>query len=278
MNAVELLALWERAANSPAYARDDALLSSTDGAPASLGARNAALLELRARCFGDRQGLRTECPHCRATAEFTIDCVALAQALLPACDTEETRGDQRLSIDDDLASRLSLTSGPSPGGRGENRASVQGKVHTLETAGHRLAFRLPTTVDVREATFGAEGDEAFVAALLQRCVERCETADGAPCDVTSLPAAVAMALSQRMEELEPGAHVGFDLACPECNETWHASMNVGDVLWSELQVRAERLVLDVDALARAYGWSEAQVLALSPTRRAAYLQLVGAGS
>jgi hypothetical protein len=36
-------------------------------------------------------------------------------------------------------------------------------------------------------------------------------------------------------------------------------------------------LLDVDALARAYGWSEPQVLALSATRRAAYLQLIGGG-
>jgi hypothetical protein len=251
VNAVELLALWEGAANTAPFARDDALLAAGDGAPASLGARNAALLELRARCFGNRQALRADCPHCGATAEFTIDCAALVQALLPAGDPEETGGDPRLASRD---------------------------VHTLETAGHRLAFRVPTAVDVREATRIAEGDEGFVAALLQRCVERCETVDGAPCDATALPAVVAMALSQRLEELEPGAHVGFDLACPACSKSWHASMNVGEVFWGELQVRAERLLLDVDALARAYGWSEAQVLALSPTRRAAYLQLVGAGS
>jgi hypothetical protein len=48
------------------------------------------------------------------------------------------------------------------------------------------------------------------------------------------------------------------------------------MLWMRLQLAAERLLLDVDALARAYGWSEAQVLALPPLRRAAYLQMVGA--
>jgi hypothetical protein len=80
-----------------------------------------------------------------------------------------------------------------------------------------------------------------------------------------------------MEALEPGAAVTFDLTCPECGAQWSAPMDCGDVLWSELQVRAERLLLDVDALARAYGWSESQVLALSPTRRAAYLQLIGSG-
>jgi hypothetical protein len=31
--------------------------------------------------------------------------------------------------------------------------------------------------------------------------------------------------------------------------------------------------MEVDALARAYGWREADILALSPARRAAYLEL-----
>ena len=38
---------------------------------------------------------------------------------------------------------------------------------------------------------------------------------------------------------------------------------------------AERTLADVDTLARAYGWTEAEVMELSPTRRAAYLQLLG---
>jgi hypothetical protein len=37
--------------------------------------------------------------------------------------------------------------------------------------------------------------------------------------------------------------------------------------------RAERLLLDIDTLARNYGWSESEVIALSPTRRAAYVQM-----
>jgi hypothetical protein len=92
-----------------------------------------------------------------------------------------------------------------------------------------------------------------------------------------MPASVADALSRRMESLEPGAAVSFDLTCPECGAQWNAPMDCADVVWSELQARAERLLLDVDALARAYGWSEPQVLALSATRRAAYLQLIGGG-
>src|SRR5206468_730296 len=39
---------------------------------------------------------------------------------------------------------------------------------------------------------------------------------------------------------------------------------------------AGRLLREVDALARAYGWREPDILALTPWRRDAYLQLVNA--
>lgn len=234
-SAGELLALWERAAAAAPARRDDALLGALhDDPPASLGARNAALLGLRARLFGASQRLRCNCPRCDAVAEFDVDCAALAQALQPPVDAD----------------------GP----------------HRLEVAGHRIEFRLPGIADLRAA---GDGD-AFVPALLRRCVLRCEAEDGQACAVDALPPGVTEALSRRMEALAPGASVDFDLACPDCGERWSATMDVAQVLWTELQDGAERLLLDVDALARSYGWSEAQVLALSPTRRAAYLQLVGA--
>ena len=54
-------------------------------------------------------------------------------------------------------------------------------------------------------------------------------------------------------------------------------LDVGEALTAELQRAAERTLIEVDALARADGWTEAEVLQLSPVRRAAYLQLVEAG-
>lgn len=238
-DAGELLTLWEHAANVAPLDRDDALLAAVfDAPPTSLGARNAALLGLRSRLFGQAQPLRCNCPHCGAVSEFSIDCDALSRTLLPAADASQT--------------------------------------HVLEAEGWRLEFRLPDAADLRAASGPSLDEEGFVQALLQRCVSRCERDGDGPCPPQDLPAPVAQALSQRMEALEPGASVGFDVTCPECAQAWAASMDVGDVLWSELQARAERLMLDVDALARAYGWSEAEVLALSPLRRAAYLQLVGA--
>ena len=52
--------------------------------------------------------------------------------------------------------------------------------------------------------------------------------------------------------------------------------DIGDMLWQKVRAAAERVLLDIDVLARAYGWTEREVLRLNPLRRAAYLQMVTA--
>jgi hypothetical protein len=42
----------------------------------------------------------------------------------------------------------------------------------------------------------------------------------------------------------------------------------------KIDMLARRLLREVDALARVYGWSEAAILALPATRRQAYLEIV----
>ena len=46
--------------------------------------------------------------------------------------------------------------------------------------------------------------------------------------------------------------------------------------WREIEEFAIRTLREIHALARAYGWAEDQILALSPTRRRCYLEMVGA--
>lgn len=246
LGADELLVLWEHALGQRAAVRDDALLKALDGpglAPRRLGERNARLLGLHVRCFGSELVLLSHCPACGSAAEFGSDCEALASQFLPS-----------------LAE-------PAP--------------HRLEAHGHAIEFRLPEAADIDAAALStatamdATDDDAFAQALLARCVVAC-THDGAPVPTHALPTALLDALSQRMEALDPAASVSFALECPACANPWSARLDVGQLLWQKLQASAERVLLDVDALARAYGWTEPEVLRLSPTRRAAYLQLAAA--
>ena len=63
---------------------------------------------------------------------------------------------------------------------------------------------------------------------------------------------------------------------PGLRAHWAAPLDTGQLVWQQVRTAAERLLLDIDALARAYGWTEREMLSLPPARRAAYLQIVTA--
>ena len=62
-------------------------------------------------------------------------------------------------------------------------------------------------------------------------------------------------------------------AHPACGGAWQGVLEVIDFLWAEIRTRARRLLQEIDALARAYGWREAEILALSDARRGLYVQM-----
>ena len=247
------LRLWEQGFDQAPWVRDDLLLSAAgaQSTPRTLGARNAALMRLHAGWFGARLELLSTCPQCGTTIEFAADCEALA----PQLDSVPPAAPQGLELD-----------------------------------GHRIEFRVPDIEAVVLASTALpqhgigpgtgpgpnldhDSDPDFAERLWSVCVLSAAR-DGQPCRVADLPEPVRRAVTERMEALDPGASVSFALECPGCAARWQAPLDIGLALWHKLQDRAERLLIDVDTLARAYGWVQHEVLALSSLRRAAYLQLV----
>lgn len=240
-----LLELWEAALGQPVAARDEALLRAAGDRPEparTLGECNARLITLHTRLFGHEIDLLSHCPACHAVAQFAIDGDALAAQLQPEVDAVPP--------------------------------------YRLFALGHAIEFRLPDATDVAMASvIDDDGDRhvmQFTQHLLDRCVLACEQ-DGRSVPTAQLPAPVLDALSQRMEALDPGASVSFALDCPQCATQWQAPLDIGDMLWRKVRAAAERVLLDIDVLARVYGWTEREVLRLSPLRRAAYLQMAAGG-
>jgi hypothetical protein len=128
-------------------------------------------------------------------------------------------------------------------------------------------FRLPTSRDL--ARIAEAADEVDAArSLLDLCLV---AGDAAAWSEEEIEAA-----GERMAAADPLAEVRLDFKCPACGAAFEESLELASFLWSELEGRAKRLLLDVHLLARAYGWSEAEVLALSPVRRKFYLEMVEA--
>jgi hypothetical protein len=129
-----------------------------------------------------------------------------------------------------------------------------------------ITWRLPTTADLLAASHSADPAEAYDV-LLQRCVTHIDGTVGAE----DVAAAIAIAI----EATDPLSDLELLVTCPACGDPQKISVDPVDHLWREIDARARDLIDEVAVLARAYGWTEAEVLAVPPTRRRAYLELVG---
>ena len=91
---------------------------------------------------------------------------------------------------------------------------------------------------------------------------------------TSCRAEVCDAAEERLAAADPGAELELALACPSCDHRWTQDLDPVAFLWAEIDGWARRLAGEVHVLAAAYGWGEAEILALSPLRRRLYLEAV----
>jgi hypothetical protein len=129
----------------------------------------------------------------------------------------------------------------------------------VEAAG--LVARLPTGRDL-----SAAGRAATVAEARTLLAAR---STGAELDDDAV-AAVSSALG----ETAGPADALVALRCPSCGHEWEAPLDVAAFVWIEVDAAARATLLEVDALARAYGWTEREVLELPRARRRGYLELV----
>lgn len=131
-----------------------------------------------------------------------------------------------------------------------------------------VEFRLLDSRDLQAAA-GAEDPahqlfERSVVAVRRR---------GVALDASALDEAERAQLSERLAEIEP--ELAFALHCPTCEHDWQAPLDPGALLYTEVTAAAQRILREVATLAAAFGWTEPEVLALSATRRRAYLELAG---
>jgi hypothetical protein len=133
----------------------------------------------------------------------------------------------------------------------------------IEMAGMSVPARLPTSLDMI-AVSGCDSVEAARRLLVRRCLETSQ-----PADSDAVAAAVEAELDRRA-----GISASIvPVACPDCGHGWNVELDVAEFTWREIEILAGRLLSHVDVLARRYGWSEQEILRLSPARRRFYLEL-----
>lgn len=127
-------------------------------------------------------------------------------------------------------------------------------VTVVEANGHQ--FRLPTMADVLSTS---------PLPLAQRC-----HADGMP-----VSPALAAAAAQALDAADPAADVVIDLDCSQCGAGFRAAVDIAALVADGIDRLVQGLYREIDAIARAYGWSEAAILALPAERRRRYVALAG---
>lgn len=249
LSAAELVSAWERTRDQPPALQALALLSAAapecpaeELARLSVGQRDSRLLALREQLFGPRLNAVTVCPQCHGRIELAFGVADIRVEPAPASNG-------------DLAGAMSLTSD-----------------------GYRVRFRLPSSLDLASLDPAADAEQAREQ-LLGRCIESVvrEEEGGGEEETAGVPAAVAAAIGERMTAADPQADTRLALSCPDCHCEWQVVFDIATYLVAEIDQLVGHLLREVHGLARAYGWREADILAMTPTRRRAYLELAASG-
>jgi hypothetical protein len=238
-----LLESWERIRDEPLAVRALELLmlmypdcSQAQLEVLSVGERDRVLFWLREQLFGSGLSSVVACPACQEYLEVEFN------------------------VHDVLETTM-----PTP-------ASLE-----VQVKDQHVCVRLPNALDL-VAIASIRNVRAAKQALLERCVlsmASSRSRKNQPTDVLRDPAMLE-AINQAMLQADPQAVVELQLNCPNCTHVWTAMLDIASYLWRELDVWAKRTLREVHCLARAYGWTESQILALSPNRRRLYLELVNA--
>jgi len=254
LSTVELLTAWERALGQSSTQQALVLLAAVypersmeQLAQWSVGKRDACLLTLRERLFGTQLNGVTVCPQCRQRIELAFNV-------------------------SDLRVEPSMTDPIIPGD----------EIMMLAAEGYRVQFRLPNTLDLEAIENSADVNQ-IREQLLHRCItsvvrDGAEEGEEEPVNnPPQLPTTLVDAIAERMGEADAKADTRIALSCPDCNHEWFSTFDIATYLAGEIYSWAKSLLREIHSLARAYGWREADILAMTPRRRRAYLELLGNG-
>lgn len=251
VSPARLLEVWERGKAESAGQRGLTLLAAacperrgSELMALPIGRRDALLLDLRQTAFGGQLESLVDCPQCGETLEIAMQ---VADLRLP--DQEERELE-------------------------------------LEHGDFSLRFRLPSSADLLaleelapagSSVGPADGNRADGERqwLLDRCLLEARQGEQGV-SLKQLPDEVQAAMVKAMEDADPQSHPELAFTCPECQHQWARPFDIVSYLWTELDSWARRLLYEVHVLARAYGWAEQEIIALSTRRRRLYLEWLGA--
>jgi hypothetical protein len=248
LTAAELLQVWEHGRAEGGVDRALTVLAAAcrdrsreQLARLPVGRRDALLFGVRAATLGARLESLADCPACAMQLEFSLDTGEVCARI----DAEEAEAAQGTST------------------------------YRLAADGVDVVYRLPDSLDLLavDGCLDAVGGRTM---LVRRCVLSARRG-GEEVSPDELPAGALAQVEAEMAGRDGGAEIDLDLTCAACGHAWRTALDVAGFFWSEIDALATRLLGEVAGLAQAFGWCEADILAMSAARRHWYLELAGHG-
>jgi hypothetical protein len=257
LNAQSLLNIWELGQIRRPVRRALLLLcaacpdqNETSLAGLCIGRRDTLLFQFYQQMFGPRLNAAVTCPACGVQLEFSLLIPDLLQ-LKPADDPLEiTHGEWRLRFRLPTSSDLIVLE--------------KGEVESTP------AFPIPDLTSPPPIT---EPPSIAYTQLAKACLVEAFH-EGVPSSASSVPAEALADLPASMSAADPLAEVILSTTCPACAHQWPILLDIASFLWVEIEDIALHLLEEVHTLACAYGWREAEILALSAQRRRWYMERV----
>lgn len=144
----------------------------------------------------------------------------------------------------------------------------------LDQEGYHVCFRLPNSQDMHRLLHDPVLRAQPQAVLLQCLLETAFEQQQIP--AATLPPGILDMVQQRMSEEDPQADISILLDCPVCKHQWEAVFDIGTYLWTEIHQWSLHLLQEVGLLAKAFSWSEQDILNMSARRRQLYIEMAGA--
>jgi hypothetical protein len=244
LSGQEILHIWETGLRQHPVDRALTILavafpeiSRDDLLALSVGQRDGRLLEVYQSTFGAQLAAFVVCQHCREQLEFALDIA---------------------DID--------------PGDEGTAQWERPADSTMVSIQAFELRFRLPNSLDLAVI---AHCQDVVTARrlLIERCILEARQC-GETVALDCLPETVTTLMAEHMAMRDPLAVIEIDLHCPQCGHRWLVLFDIVSCFWTEIYTHAKRLLREVHTLARAYGWREPDILALSAARREFYLEMV----
>lgn len=134
----------------------------------------------------------------------------------------------------------------------------------VDVQGQALSFRLPTTREI--ALAARQGNP--LAVLLNACVIN------PPPGIQMTDPDLLNSVEKAFDAADPLGCIAIEATCADCGAVAQPVLDPAYLVWSEFAALALRIEDDVHVLARAYGWAEAEILALPEVRRRRYVERV----